>query len=72
MQKKIVEFAWETNQHIPSMLSGRSPTVELHGFITMGGKDEASSYVSVFGATWKRTPGAIDWLEEVTSLLEPK
>ncbi len=70
--EEIVELAWETNQHIPGMLSGRTPTVKLHDYITMGGQDEASSYVGAFGSAWKRTPGAIDWLEEITSLLEPK
>ena len=70
--EKIVKIAWAANQHIPSMLAGRKPTVELLDYITMGGEDEASSYVGAFGAAWKRTPGAIKWLEKITSLLETK
>lgn len=68
----IAQIAWETNQYVPGMLSGRIPTIELQGYITMGGKDEASGYVEIFGSPWKRTPGAIDWIENLTSLLEPK
>ncbi len=68
----IVLIAWETNQHVPGMLSGRTPTIELQGYITMGGQDEASGYVEIFGPTWKRTPGAIDWIENLTFLLESK
>lgn len=70
--EEIAELAWDTNQHVPGMLSGRIATVELHDYITMGGKDEASSYVGAFGGAWKRTPGAIEWLEEVTGLLESR
>ena len=70
--EEIAELAWETNQHVPGMLSGHTPEVKLHDYITMGGQDEASSYLGAFGPAWKRTPGAIEWLEEVTSLLEPK
>ena len=70
--KELAELAWETNQHVPGMLSGRIPTQELSNYITMGGKDEASSYVDAFGAAWKRTPGSIKWLEKATASLEPK
>lgn len=66
----IAQIAWKTNQHVPGMLSGRIPTIELQGYITMGGKDEASGYVEIFGQPWKRMPGAIDWIENLTSLLE--
>jgi len=68
----IAQIAWETNQYVPGMLSGRIPTIELQGYITIGGRDEASGYVEVFGSPWKRTPGAIDWIENLTSRLEPK
>ena len=70
--EEIVKLAWATNQYIPSMLSGRTPTVELQGYITMGGRDEATSYVGAFGAAWKRAPGAIMWLEKMTVLMDPK
>jgi tetratricopeptide (TPR) repeat protein len=66
----IAQIAWETNQYVPGMLSGRIPTIELQGYITMGSKDEASGYVEIFGAPWTRTPGAVDWIENLTSQLE--
>jgi tetratricopeptide (TPR) repeat protein len=66
----IAQIAWETNQYVPGMLSGRIPTIELQGYITMGGKDEASGYVEIFGQPWKQTPGAVDWIENLTSQLE--
>lgn len=68
----IAQIALETNQYVPGMLSGRIPTIELQGYITMGGKDEASGYVEIFGAPWTRTPGAVDWIENLTSQLEHK
>ncbi len=68
----IAQIAWETNQYVPGMLSGRIPTIELQGYITMGGKDEASGYVEIFGAPWKQTPRAVDWIENLTSQLEHK
>jgi len=68
----IVKIAWETNDYVPGMLSGRIPTIELQGYISMGGKDEASGYVEIFGQPWKQTPGAVDWIESQTSLLEHK
>ncbi|MFG5382807.1 hypothetical protein [Yoonia sp. R2-816] len=70
--KAIAQIAWETNQYVPGMLSGRTPSIELHDYITRGGKDEASGYVEAFGGAWKRIPGAIDWIENLTSLLTPK
>lgn len=68
----IAQIAWETNQYVPGMLPGRTSTIELQGYITMGGQDEASIYVEIFGPPWKRTSGAIDWIENLTSLLVPK
>ena len=70
--ERIAKIAWQTNQYVPGMLSGRIPTIGLQSYITMGGKDEASGYVETYGTTWKRTPGAVDWIENLTSLFEPK
>lgn len=67
--QKIAENAWQINKHIPGMLSGRTPLAELNNYITMGGEDEATSYIGAFGQAWKRKQGAIEWLEKVTSLL---
>ncbi len=63
----IAAEAWESNKHVPAMLAGRAPLMEPGDYITMGGEDEASNYVSMFGAAWKRTPFAIDWLLSIAS-----
>jgi tetratricopeptide (TPR) repeat protein len=63
---EIAAGAYATNKHVPSMLSGEIPVVQVGNYITMGGEDEASGYVEVFGPAWRRTPGAIAWLKKVT------
>jgi tetratricopeptide (TPR) repeat protein len=70
--RKIAKLALETNEHVPGMLSGRLPMVQLGDYITMGGLDEASSYVGAFGAGWRRISGSIAWLEGVTGPLKRK
>ncbi|HPR06973.1 MAG TPA: hypothetical protein PLI17_10125 [Denitromonas sp.] len=42
------------------------------GYYTMGGEDEAAYYVEEYGFAWKQTPGAVDWLLEVTKDLKPR
>ena len=59
---EIAKEAYPTNKHIPLILSGKMPAVEIDHFITMGGVDEASGYNEIFGHTWRRTPGSIKWL----------
>ena len=65
----IAEEAWQTNKHVPTILSGKKRPVQMGAYISMGGEDEASGYVDVFGAAWKRAPSAIDWLSKVTASL---
>ena len=67
--QQIAEEAWKTNRHVPNMLSGHTPLIELSNYITMGGEDEATSYIGAFGAAWKRVPGSIEWLSKVTASL---
>ena len=33
-----------------------------YSYITMGGPDEATYYVTACGASWRRTPKAVAWL----------
>ena len=67
--QQIAEEAWKTNRHVPNMLSGHTPLIELSNYITIGGEDEATSYIGAFGAAWKRVPGSIEWLSKVTASL---
>ncbi len=60
---KLVKEAVAENEHVPAILAGTSPPMfSASGYLMVGGPDEASEYVREFGAAWKQTPGAIDWL----------
>jgi tetratricopeptide (TPR) repeat protein len=69
----LVRDAWSANEHMPAILSGaKSPVISDDGYITMGGPDEATYYVTECGAAWHRTPGAVAWLTKLTATLGPK
>jgi hypothetical protein len=40
-------------------LGAKSPVISDDGYITMGGPDEATYYVTECGPAWHRTPGAV-------------
>ncbi len=42
------------------------------GYVTMGGPDEATYYVTECGAAWHSTPGAVAWLTKLAAALPPK
>jgi hypothetical protein len=42
------------------------------GYVTMGGPDEATYYVTECGPAWHRTPGAVAWLAKLAATLSPK
>ena len=69
---ELAKFAWECNRHVSGILSGRIPKEEMANYITLGGKDEATSYVLANGEAWETTPGAIAWLEDMTRDLKPQ
>lgn len=65
--------AWHCNCHIPKLLAGtKRARFEDNGYYTWGGEDEAAYYLEEYGFAWKWTPGAIDWLVEVTKDLIPE
>jgi tetratricopeptide (TPR) repeat protein len=69
----LAEDAWSANEHVPAMLAGeKRPVVRDDGYITFGGPDEATDYVSQCGAAWLRTPGAVAWLTETVAALPKK
>jgi hypothetical protein len=52
----LVRDAWSANEHVPAILSGARPPVNSDdGYVTMGGPDEATYYVTECGAAWHRT-----------------
>jgi tetratricopeptide (TPR) repeat protein len=67
---RLVQDAWSANQHVPAILAGTKPPVTTDsGYITMGGADEASDYVSDCGPAWHQTPGAVAWLNKLVATL---
>ena len=69
----LVRDAWSANEHVPAILAGTKPAVNSNeGYITMGGPDEATYYVTECGAAWQRTPGAVPWLTKLAATLAPK
>jgi len=69
----LVKDAWSANEHVPAILAGTKPAVSSNdGYITMGGPDEATYYVTECGAAWHRTPGAVAWLTKLATTLAPK
>ena len=58
---------------MPAILAGtKSPVISDDGYVTMGGPDEATYYVTECGAAWHRPPGAIAWLAKLATTLPPK
>lgn len=69
----LARDAWSANEHVPAILAGTKPTVSSNdGYVTMGGPDEATYYVTECGAAWQRTPGAVAWLTKLAAALPPK
>jgi tetratricopeptide (TPR) repeat protein len=69
----LVRDAWSANEHVPAILAGTKPPVTSDdGYVTMGGPDEATHYVTECGPAWHRTPGAVAWLTKLAATLAPK
>lgn len=65
----ILIDALRGNRHVSAILSGTSPgEPSPHGYLTMGGADEATWYVEQAGKAWRETPGAVAWLLETAAL----
>jgi hypothetical protein len=70
---RLVQDAWSANQHVPGILAGtKPPVISDSGYITMGGADEATDYVSDCGPAWHQTPGAVVWLNKLVAILPKK
>ena len=70
---RLVQDAWSANQHVPGILAGtKPPVISDSGYITMGGADEATDYVSDCGPAWHQTPGAVVWLNKLVATLPKK
>ena len=64
----LVRDAWSANEHVPAILAGtKPPVISDDGYVTMGGPDEATHYVTECGPAWRRTPGAVGWLTKLAA-----
>jgi tetratricopeptide (TPR) repeat protein len=60
---KLLNEAKSANAHVPAILASTRPAVCVEsGYLTVGGADEATDYVRQFGASWRKTAGAVEWL----------
>ena len=70
---ELAEQAWQSNNHVPAVLSNHKPALAFEDdYIIMGGEGEAAYYINENGAAWQATPGAIDWLVDITNTLKPR
>jgi tetratricopeptide (TPR) repeat protein len=66
--RKLLAEAIESNEFVPGYLLGeRKMPARPPGFMGVGDAAEAVHFVNDFGAGWKATPGALDWLRRKVS-----
>ena len=54
--------------YVPVILArANSPTISGDGYVTMGGPDQATYYVTECGPAWHRTPRAVAWLTKLAA-----
>jgi tetratricopeptide (TPR) repeat protein len=64
----LAKDAFAANEHVPAILAGeKRPVHSDSGYITMGGPDEATYYVTECGSAWHRTPNAVAWLTRLAA-----
>ena len=69
--QRLLGEALKINTHVPAYLLGkRKPPLRPSPYITMGGEDEAQEYMRSCGPAWRRTTGALEWLERNVSCLD--
>ena len=68
MAAALAKNAFAANEHVPAILAGaKRPVHSDNGYITMGGPDEATYYVTECGSAWHRTPNAVAWLTRLAA-----
>ncbi len=62
--EEALQEALEQNPHVPPYLTGRKRIPnQLPAYMGWGDESEAKIYASSYLAHWRRTPGAVDWLQ---------
>ena len=64
--RKAAKKAIESNAHVPGMLAGRTKPPKDMGYYSPGKPSEAAYVVDGLHFAWHSSPGAVDWLLEVT------
>jgi tetratricopeptide (TPR) repeat protein len=61
---RALQAALKMNPHVPAYLTGQKRIpVRLPDYIGFGDENEAVSYAAGYLSHWRRTPGAVAWLE---------
>lgn len=50
------------NAHVPAYLLGKKLPRSAPAYVTVGGDDEAQEFAREYLASWRDTPGALEWL----------
>jgi tetratricopeptide (TPR) repeat protein len=62
-----LKHALKVNRHVPAYLTGKKRIpIEPSLYVTMGGEDEAANYAAEHLNFWRKSPGAVAWLEQTT------
>ena len=62
--KAALKRALKVNKHVPIYITGKKRIpLERSPYITMGGEDEAIHYAAAHLNYWRKTPGAVAWLD---------
>lgn len=70
--RKLLTEAWTANAYVPAYLTGKKRLPDTSpDYISIGGEDEAVSFVHHAGTAWRKTEGAIAWLAKMVSDLPP-
>ena len=60
--RKRLAAAVRGNPHIPAYLLGKALPRSAPAYLTVGGEDEAREFARAYLASWRDTPGALEWL----------
>lgn len=60
----LLQDAFQKNRHVPAYLLGRRRLPKnLPEYIGLGDQSEAAVYAAEYKSIWRKTPGALGWLE---------
>ena len=61
--RKALTRATQANPHVAAYLLGQKKLPKaMPAYVEMGGEEEAAAYVEAAAATWRMTPGTLEWL----------